>query len=130
MTEPMLLGDYIKSKRVRRGMSRRELGELSGVSTAMIVKVERNNAKPSMPVMKLIQQALRLNLRWDGNILVLPDGSQHTLAPSHKIRVKKTPLLVGTDGEVFDASYVRQSLVEMIMEADNEKLAALYVVLL
>lgn len=53
-----LVAHTVRSQRLRRGMSTRELGRLAGISRAQICQYERGANVPSLPVAALLADAL------------------------------------------------------------------------
>lgn len=56
------LGQRVKAERVRRGWSLAHLAEVSGVSRAMISKVERDESSPTAAVLGKLSAALELSM--------------------------------------------------------------------
>ncbi|HEY9294110.1 MAG TPA: helix-turn-helix domain-containing protein [Microlunatus sp.] len=59
---PVTLGQRVKAERARRGWSLARLAEVSGVSRAMISKIERDESSPTAVVIGKLSAALELSM--------------------------------------------------------------------
>lgn len=60
----MTLGEYIKSKRIEKGMTQKELAEKLNIKTYQnIQKYERNENEPNLKIMLNLIEILNLDLK-------------------------------------------------------------------
>ncbi|MES9603140.1 helix-turn-helix domain-containing protein [Actinomadura verrucosospora] len=84
MDGPNVLGQRIKAERARRGWSLARLADASGVSRAMISKVERGQSSPTAALLGRLSAALELSMT---EMLSPADGS----TPGHVRRAADIP---------------------------------------
>ncbi|MBS7527677.1 cupin domain-containing protein [Fusibacter paucivorans] len=80
----MDIGNQLKQNREQKGLSLREVGEISGLSASFIGQVERNETSPSMRSLKSITDALGVKL---ADLLISMEPQQET--PSHVVSINK-----------------------------------------
>ena len=84
MEDPNILGRRVKAERARRGWSLARLADVSGVSRAMISKIERGQSSPTAALLGKLSAALELSMT---ELLSSADGA----APGQVRRAADTP---------------------------------------
>ncbi|MFI6039495.1 helix-turn-helix domain-containing protein [Streptomyces sp. NPDC051315] len=73
----------VRTERERRGWTLTQLAEASGVSRAMINRIERGESSPTAVVLGKLSAAFRLSV---SSLLALAEGEAHTAAPAGGVR--------------------------------------------
>jgi transcriptional regulator with XRE-family HTH domain len=98
MEDPNVLGRRVKAERARRGWSLARLADVSGVSRAMISKIERGQSSPTAALLGKLSAALELSMT---ELLSSADGA----APGQVRRAADTP-----DWTDPDTGYLRRQM--------------------
>lgn len=113
------LGNLIQSQRRKMGLKVEDLAERTNLSVGTIRAIEQGRRTPSVEAFAKIETILDIeDGQWiESDTWVDPSGNQHVLAlmPGGKPRVPKSQ----------DIRLTRFLLIEKIMEADEETVAAL-----
>lgn len=107
----------VKTARVNRSLTVEALAELSGVSRAMISKIERSEAQPTAVLLSKLATAFGLTL---SELIVQAEGNQERVSRAGEQSLWTDPDTGYTRRAISPASSPSLELVEIVLPADAE----------